>query len=107
MAHTPGPWRSAWRPHLGEWRITDEADSIVAETRPPTDVFGTRGSEEANARLIAAAPTMLTELERFYDALAAMADAYDATGVCPTGHALRQQADSAAAVIAKAKGGAS
>lgn len=59
--HTPGPWSYAQH-HLGDFRITDEADRVVAETRPPGNCNST-GNEHANARLIAAAPDMLAAIK--------------------------------------------
>lgn len=59
MSHfTPGPWELTVRDHIGSYVIQDDANRIVAETRPPGNIRAT-GSEEANARLIAAAPDLL------------------------------------------------
>ncbi len=57
--HTPGPWKFGKElgARNGEWLVSFDAGSkgrgiAIAETRTGP------GSEEANARLIAAAPTM-------------------------------------------------
>lgn len=59
--HTPGPWHLT-RGHLGEYQIRDEAERIVAETQWAGCVT-TSGNEEANARLIHAAPALLAACE--------------------------------------------
>ena len=68
--HTPGPWKFGKElgARNGEWLVSFDAGSkgrgiAIAETRTGP------GSEEANARLIAAAPELLAALERAYMAL--------------------------------------
>lgn len=62
--HTPGPWRTYVRPgFMGQtcFAVLDEAGRVIAKTSlvsEPDDV----ALYEANARLIAAAPELLTEL---------------------------------------------
>ena len=48
--HTPGPWRTEPAPHRSHWILG--ATSVALTTEP----------NEANARLIAAAPTMFDYL---------------------------------------------
>lgn len=56
--HTPGPW------HVHVDRVFCDNDKVIAE------IFSTfRGSHEANARLIAAAPAMLDALKLAYSML--------------------------------------
>ena len=62
--HTPGPWKygAELSSRTGEWLISFDAGNRgrgigIAETRPGS------GQEEANARLIAAAPELLEALE--------------------------------------------
>lgn len=69
-AHTPGPWKfgKELTARSGEWLVSFDAGSkgrgiAIAETRAGS------GNEEANARLIAAAPELLAALERAYMAL--------------------------------------
>ena len=71
-AHTPGPWKFGKElgARNGEWLVSFDAGSkgrgiAIAETRTGP------GSEEANARLIAASPTM-------YDYLVERAQSGDA-----------------------------
>lgn len=83
-AHTPGPWRAkkaTVRGEVNEWYVTDdEGVAVIASC-----VIDTAGEpSEANARLIAAAPTM-------YEYIAS-----SASNGCAE----------ARAAIAKAKGGA-
>ena len=67
--HTPGPWAiwtdpDRYDPYATVWCPRD--DTVTAKCafgRVPVDV------ERANARLIAAAPDMLDELERLLDVL--------------------------------------
>ena len=59
--HTPGPWHSDEPLLIGRFLIRDDAGEIVAE------VCGLPWSEtetEGNARLIAAAPELLTALKQ-------------------------------------------
>ena len=71
-AHTPGPWKfgKELTARSGEWLVSFDAGSkgrgiAIAETRAGS------GNEEANARLIAASPTM-------YDYLVERAQSGDA-----------------------------
>ena len=71
-AHTPGPWKfgKELTARSGEWLVSFNAGSkgrgiAIAETRAGS------GNEEANARLIAASPTM-------YDYLVERAQSGDA-----------------------------
>ena len=74
-AHTPGPWKfgKELTARSGEWLVSFDAGSkgrgiAIAETRAGS------GNEEANARLIAASPTMydyLVECAQSGDARAA------------------------------------
>lgn len=72
IKHTPGPWKfgKELTARSGEWLVSFDAGSkgrgiAIAETRAGS------GSEEANARLIAASPTM-------YDYLVERAQSGDA-----------------------------
>lgn len=58
-AHTPGPWTAA-RPPSGA--ATEAPYWIDADGRRIADVWAQLGSTAANARLIAAAPALLTAL---------------------------------------------
>jgi len=58
--HTPGPWQARWQDPID----VDDCARIAIETAPDAgDIAGihhaTRGEDEANARLIAAAPDLL------------------------------------------------
>jgi len=61
-AHTPGPWKygKELTAHAGEWLISldrgNHRGMCIAETRPGS------GDEQANARLISAAPDMYAVL---------------------------------------------
>lgn len=93
-AHTPGPWTV----EIDRWHY-DTASTVVAGAERPTFPFrellvqvgGTDvGRQEANARLIAAAPELLdalTSASNYIDALGGVSNSYRG-------------------VIAKAKGGA-
>jgi hypothetical protein len=90
--HTPGPWRLKESPHKREF-------SYFIDTGPELGSYfvaavnnGT-GPDEANARLIAAAPELLAALETLYEA--------DQQGFpLATQRQVREQAEAA---IAKAK----
>lgn len=62
--HTPGPWRV---PRHAPWQVTEAnallGDTVLAEAHESV-LEGRRGKEErnANARPIAASPTLLSEL---------------------------------------------
>jgi hypothetical protein len=66
--HTPGPWKAQPREFPegqwfleGQWEVvsTCKTERLIAEAAPHID----SDSEEANARLIAAAPELLEALE--------------------------------------------
>ncbi len=68
MEHTPGPWKAIWEEHAGYdcmtsgWCITQEEalrDLVVVDEGDYRD----KGEAQANARLIAAAPLLLRDLE--------------------------------------------
>jgi len=60
--HTPGPWVAGERTVYPESGQTSGIAYCHLGTRPYTEVY-------ANAKLIAAAPEMLTELEKMYNYL--------------------------------------
>lgn len=65
--HTPGPWRLQRSPHRqdGEYDFAIHADGVMVLAEAfGRDAHGGTPPAEANARLIAAAPTMLTELRK-------------------------------------------
>lgn len=57
-AHTPGPWDTYQCDLAGRIAITSDGGTIAVVSYPDD------GCDEANAHLIAAAPTMLEALER-------------------------------------------
>jgi hypothetical protein len=99
--HTPGKWTFAWRgPHLWMFALTE--DGGVHETVFDTENLDAHPISLANARLIAAAPCLLSALK----ALVAVCPECDGTGLadnsdptpCPW-------CESARAAIARAEGG--
>ena len=90
--HTPGPWtiRTERRTRL----VCDEHGNQISAIRP-VKRYGVAGDDAANARLIAAAPTM-------YEALKALVESLDweskRSGTTYAGH------EDARAAIAKAEG---
>lgn len=58
MKHTPGPWETK-EDGYGYWGIYDRSGECIAET--------TEREDEANARLIAAAPELLRLLRIAHD----------------------------------------
>jgi hypothetical protein len=117
QAFTPGPWEASVLPYPHHpasyyYRITDPAGRVVAKTSPVGDPL-TTGNEEANARLIAAAPELM---EALADAAAVLALTAEQLRLwareSPDGPAMRRKADLLAAqtvalrgLIARAKGG--
>ena len=63
--HTPGPWHCGNRDNW--WRIYDENGVYIAAAKDPSPAPNHKADgfdiEEANARLIAAAPELLEALE--------------------------------------------
>lgn len=101
-AHTPGPWKShRFRDESGYWISPEGQDNMIAAT-------SFSATEEANARLMAAAPEMLSLLEEIEDrvnkaydyALRARSGDYDSEFA----HIHKLLANST--VIAKSKGAA-
>ena len=62
-AHTPGPWSYVRNPENTRWIIDSAPSHAIACTA------GFEPDNEANARLITAAPTMLATLEKYADQL--------------------------------------
>lgn len=96
--HTPGPW-FAVRGHA-YWEVEphgagDTAPFTVADVCPSEPGNPDGGLQEANARLIAAAPELLEALQNFVDSV---------TFIDPSGYP--QSLEQARAAILKAKGGA-
>ena len=67
MGHTPGPWYpiknvvGSWDVNISNWEYGQSIASCIQ--------YVDTGSEEANARLIAAAPDMLAALEKTLDVM--------------------------------------
>lgn len=96
--HTPGPWTT----YVSEWPNKIEVRKLEHDQIGPAEVahLATVISGPANARLIAAAPELLAELEKCANvishSLSELPDAYR--------KAAKAQADAARAAIAKATG---
>lgn len=113
---TPGPWRTDCRLIGGQIRITQvpNANMTVAQ------VNGRQGEQEANARLIAAAPEMLEALGELADQTGSLLSELEYQQVscplcgedpgegedalCGVVKALGEASSKACAAIAKAKG---
>lgn len=93
MSHTPGPWKVADRFHV--WTADEVGCEVAVVCSENLDDDGL-GQAEADASLIAAAPTLLCELKRLLslweEAIGYEEDYMD-------------MGDSARAAIAKAEGG--
>lgn len=91
--HTPGPWKW-WTTHEGSHRINPEEGGLViasCDTRNPFSY-----EQEANARLIAAAPDLLKACKALLDVYGELHALYD-IGDCDA-------SDAARIAIAKAEG---
>ena len=79
--HTPGPWRCHKGNH-GEFLVSCESFGFAPIARVKGDKRSTLKDAEANARLISAAPDLLTALyammESCYDPALTEGTAYDA-----------------------------
>lgn len=75
MSHTPGPWGFTGEPYgYTIWQTARECNDFPQAV---ARIVGGRikvEQEEDNARLVAAAPDLLAELERMYEAARMMAD---------------------------------
>ena len=91
-AHTPGPWTFAKGKHRIEVRTT------------PSLSYAFSLSDEANARLISAAPDMFAELERTEASLTAILCSRVIDSTTSTWLELRRNRDAIRAAIAKARG---
>lgn len=65
--HTKGPWRATPRPREAVTYI--ESMAVNGHAGWIANVFGTEGENEANARLIAAAPAMYEALRKVREAI--------------------------------------
>ena len=93
--HTPGPWTAVANPTCYEWEIRRDEDDPGTYLATVIGREDTSDTDEANARLIAAAPDLLLQLQRL-ERIAR--DTIDADG------ALIAACDNALAAIAKAEG---
>jgi hypothetical protein len=94
--HTPGPWHVGY--YLDGWAVFPDSDPGHAVTR-----MQNRPGDEANARLIAAAPDMLEALEAILKAHALIVE--EAAGEDDEGDIVDEDCTRARAAIAKARGG--
>lgn len=113
-AHTPGPWivqsstptdsghdhHAIIADHGGDNRLPDHP--VVASVIPYVSTDGARRAQEANARLIAAAPELLEACEEI-TALASDSDAGH-IGFADALALIRALSEEARAAIAKARG---
>lgn len=100
-AHTPGPWQQSWQFIVAPDPAGIHADIYIAEIAE-TDETGRIASprqQQANGRLIAAAPEMFDALEYFFNIL------HDYPSSVRKGY-VKHAKDMARAALAKAKGGA-
>lgn len=67
--HTPGPWRAAAFNDDGVWRIVDGKGKRVCHIHPC--MIKSDAEIDANARLVAAAPELLTALQHLRQELRA------------------------------------
>ena len=93
--HTPGPW-AVW-PHLDSYHIRGQ-EKDIAFTRPATETHMGK-EEQANARLIAAAPDLLAALEELVQA------SYDSVNGKQYAPYHVEELGRATVAIAKARGG--
>jgi hypothetical protein len=70
--HTAGPWHMTKGRH-GDFVVRDEADRVVAETRPPGNL-NSSGNEEANAILMAASPALFEAALAAYELLTSVSE---------------------------------
>lgn len=61
QGHTPGPWTAKKYGQYGEWQVEAGDRQLIIAPR----IGGQRGSDDANARLIASARALLAALEAF------------------------------------------
>lgn len=112
MSHTSGPWQAVVRKY-GMWRVVGpetEEVNVLGRVYRPVIAENIGGHEEgddgeSNARLIAAAPELLSALEQLLEIGERGYIERRETGK-PTWHVLPEITKIASAAIAKAKGGA-
>ena len=63
MKHTPGPWHVKEYDNTERWVFAKDGFKCIAQAKG-----GTMGNEDANATLLAAAPTLLETLEKCLEA---------------------------------------
>lgn len=71
LGHTPGPWKVLHLPHLHQWKVSTASGAPVQGVIAAMDrksVKVDESTQEANARLIAAAPDLLAALVDIEDA---------------------------------------
>jgi len=133
--HTPGPWKVIYSPKLQvcdvaeTWTITDLDWDYLADGVPAEDAACMDAVDEANARLIASAPSLLAACERLVAIVEALpsptwgqllnsgrfSEACDALGLnewavnegrADQNDTIHINADFARSAVSKAKGGA-
>lgn len=73
--HTEGPWHTDKRKIDGEWIVTVEAPTPIAASLIVCEVGRPNTNTTADARLIAAAPELLAELQALVNAVDEYAEA--------------------------------
>ena len=63
--HTPGEWFARKDEGWKGWSVADDAHTLIATVSDDDEHLHDNEQDEANARLIAAAPDMLEALESF------------------------------------------
>lgn len=115
VQHTPGPWKLGKRLPKGSISIDAESHQELATcvwVMDDDEICGVRSPEcEANARLIAAAPTAFAEIEKLLQILNAAkildgADAYNIAAMQQMGVIERLIAGHGYGRLAKIEGGA-
>jgi hypothetical protein len=96
--HTPGPWMAWLDEDTNKFSVYRDRGRGVGEW--VAEVHGTKGCFQANARLIAAAPDLLSELQALVNAV----DGYIEAAIRDGEPVYLASPESARAAIAKARG---
>ena len=98
MAHTPGPWG------VPDWNEFGVITVTNAHGQPVAGVYlwPEKAQEEANARLIAAAPDLLEAFTNYLEAEDIYNKAVTPQATAKAGYAVREKREAARAAIAKA-----
>jgi len=106
MTHTPGPWRVSAPPYSEFCVVSDDAHHVlVADCKIDSPLGAPRDQVRANARLLAASPTLRAVCENGIFYVQRVLDSWDNGDLSRAVNELEAWQESASAAVARCKEG--